>query len=133
MKNRVTQAYKRIGKATDSLRETEARVLIQGAIKLRQCQEDWESKDIRFRINEALKYNRRIWSIFQSELVKTENHLPEDLRQNLLSLSIFVDKQIFRAMAHPSPEMLNSIIRVNTGIAEGLRMSPDDEKVMRPA
>jgi flagellar protein FlaF len=133
MKMSVTKSCRKIGKTTDSQQEIEAGVLTQGAIKLRQCLENWECKDIRFRINEALLYNRRIWCIFHSELEKTENHLPEDLRRNLLSLSIFVDKQIFRGMAYPSYEILNSIININTGIAEGLRMSSDNKKATMSA
>ena len=133
MKMSITKACKKIEKTTDSQQKIEARVLTQGAIKLRQCLESWECEDFRFRINEALLYNRRIWCLFHSELVKTENHLPENLRHNLLRLSSFVDKQIFRAMAHPSHEILDSIININTGIAEGLRMSSDNEKAAMSA
>jgi flagellar protein FlaF len=120
-------AYKKIERTTSPPRKNEARVLTEGALKLRQCQDNWKTEDRNVRLHAALEYNRRIWSIFQSELLKADNALPMELRKNLLSLSVFIDKQIFKAMAYPSPEILNPIIDVNMGIAKGLRMSPDDE------
>lgn len=132
MKMSITKPHRKFGKTTDSQHKIEARVLTQGAIKLRQCLENWECKDIRFRINNALLYNRRIWCIFHSELAKTENHLPENLRQNLLRLSSFVDKQIFKTMAYPSPEKLTPIININLGLASGLGKSSAKPSVTTP-
>ena len=120
------EAYKTVDKTTMSGRETEARVLTQAAIKLKDCQDNWSAKDRDEKLDEALKYTQRIWSIFQGELSRKENPLPKELKINLLQLSSFVDKQIFETMSYPSPEKLTTVININQNIAAGLRDSPSD-------
>jgi flagellar protein FlaF len=110
-------------KKTQSGRETEARVLTQGALMLRDCQRNWDATDYRDRLDAALKYNQKIWSIFQVELASPENPLPIDIKRNLMQLSRYVDKRIFDTMAFPKPEKLDIIIKINQNIAAGLRGS----------
>jgi flagellar biosynthesis activator protein FlaF len=104
-------------------RETEARVLTQGALKLMSCQKNWQAPDRNNQLDAALKYNQRIWSIFQVEVAKEDNPLPKNIRLNLIQLSRFIDQRIFDAMAFPDPEKLNIIIRINQNVAAGLRGS----------
>ena len=120
MYKRNVEIYKKVEKTTSSQRETEARVLTQGALKLKWCQDNWNSEERRKLLAEALKYNQQIWSIFQADLLSGKSPLPENLRQNLLRLSVFVDRQIFQVMAYPSPDKLTPIINVNLGLAAGL-------------
>jgi len=120
------EAYKTIDKTTMSGRETEARVLTQAALKLKDCRDNWEAEDRDDKLDEALKYTQRIWSIFQGELAKPDNSLPRQLKINLLRLSSFVDKRIFETMSYPSPEKLTAVININTNIAAGLRGSSSD-------
>jgi flagellar protein FlaF len=120
------EAYKTVDKTTMSGHETEARVLTQAALKLKDCQDNWSAKDRDEKLDEALKYTQRIWSIFQGELSRKENPLPRELKINLLRLSLFVDKQIFETMSYPSPEKLTAVININQNIAAGLRGSPSD-------
>ncbi|MCX5855922.1 MAG: flagellar biosynthesis regulator FlhF, partial [Deltaproteobacteria bacterium] len=61
------------------------------------------------------------WSIFQGELMKDDNPLPKKLKQDILSLSTFIDKRIFEVMAQPAPEKLEVIINLNLNLAAGLR------------
>jgi flagellar protein FlaF len=72
-------------------------------------------------LEEALKYNQKIWTLFQAELAKPDNPLPKKLREDLLSLSAFVDKRIFELLSFPTPEKLTAIININLNIAAGLR------------
>jgi flagellar protein FlaF len=74
-------------------------------------------------LEEALKFNQRIWSIFQSELSHEQNPLHKSLRLDIMRLSAFIDKRIFETMAEPSPEKLNIIIDINNNLAAGLRDS----------
>ena len=120
------EAYKTVDKTTMSGRETEARVLTQAALKLKDCQDNWHAEDRDEKLDEALKYTQRIWSIFQGELAKPDNPLPRNLKINLLRLSSFIDKQIFETMSYPSPEKLTAVININQNIAAGLRGSPSD-------
>jgi flagellar protein FlaF len=50
-----------------------------------------------------------------------DNPLPEDIKGNLLALSMFVDRRTFDALAYPAPEKLEILIRINNNVASGLR------------
>ena len=121
MYNKALNAYKSVEKTTVSGRETEARVLTEAAIKLRTCQKKWDAENRSELLDEALTYNQRIWTIFQAELGKEDNPLPDNIKLDLLRLSAFIDKRIFEIMAYPDPEKLNIIIKINENIAAGLR------------
>ena len=118
------QTYENVSKKTASGREVEAAVLCKAAFKLRECQSKWDGSDHEARLDEALKFNQRIWSIFQGELSREDNPLPNDIQQNLARLGAFVDKRIIETMAYPSPEKLEIVIKINENIAAGLRDSP---------
>jgi len=115
------KTYQAVERETISGRETEARVLTQGALKLQECQNNWEGENRYEKLMEALKYNQKIWSIFQVELAREDNPLPRQLTRDLLRLSAFVDKRIFETIASPSPEKLTAVININRNIAAGLR------------
>jgi flagellar protein FlaF len=115
------ETYRNTQKMTMSGRELEAAVLTKAAQKLTLCQNNWEASDREEKLNEALKYNQRIWTLFQSELSDPKNPLPKKLKEDLLSLSAFIDKRIFDIFSFPSPEKLNAIININLNIAAGLR------------
>jgi len=119
--NKALNAYKSVEKTTVSGRETEARVLTEAAKKLRSCQKNWDSVNRKELLDDALNYNQRIWTIFQAELGKQDNPLPDNIKLDLLRLSSFIDKRIFEIMAYPSPKKLNIIIKINENIAAGLR------------
>jgi flagellar protein FlaF len=118
------RAYETVSKATQSGRESEAAVLTKAALKLKKCHDNWDAPDRDNRLEEALKYNQRIWSIFQSELSREDHQLPKKLRLDILRLAAFIDRRIFETMAFPAPDKLNIIININNNLAAGLRGSP---------
>jgi flagellar protein FlaF len=119
----AVNAYQSVAKETMPDRETEARVLTKGALKLLDCQKHWDQPDRNHILDEALKYNQRIWSIFQTEVSKPDNPLPQSIKLNILNLSRFIDQRIFDTMAFPDPGKLDIIIKINQNIAAGLRGS----------
>lgn len=119
--SKALNAYKSVEKTTVSGRETEARVLTEGASKLRNCQKQWMDTNRRELLDEALRYNQRIWTIFQTEIAKEDNPLPNAIKQDIFRLSRFVDKRIFEVMGSPAPEKLDILIKINENIAAGLR------------
>lgn len=121
MSYNALNAYQSVERATVTGREAEARVLTQAARKLRVCQKQWQAGNREEMLDEALNYNQRIWTIFQSELGNEDNPLPDHIRRDLLRLSSFIDKRIFEVMAFPEPEKLDIIISINENIAAGLR------------
>jgi flagellar protein FlaF len=119
----AVESYQSVDKETMSGRETEARVLTQGALKLIDCQKKWDTPQRNALLDAALKYNQRIWSIFQIEVSKSDNPLPLHIKKNILNLSRFIDRRIFDTMAFPEARKLNIIIKINQNIAAGLRGS----------
>jgi len=118
------KTYDTVSRATLPGPEVEARVLTKAALKLKDCQDNWNTGGKAARLDDALKFNQRMWSVFQGELGRDDNPLPKELRRDLLRLSAFVDKRIFEAMASPAPEKLTPIININQNIAAGLRKQP---------
>jgi flagellar protein FlaF len=105
-------------------RDVEADVLTKAALKLKDCQDRWTEKDRDARLTAALNYNQRIWTIFQAELEKPENPLPDTLKFDLLRLSVFIDRRTMETIAYPAPEKLTILININHNIAAGLRSRP---------
>lgn len=114
------ETYRNVHKMTLTGRELEAAVLAKAAQKLTLCQINWEASDREENLKEALRYNQQVWTVFQTELANPENPLPKKLREDLLSLSAFIDKRIFDIMSFPAPEKLSAIININLNIAAGL-------------
>jgi flagellar biosynthesis activator protein FlaF len=120
------ETYRQAQISTMSGRDVEAAALTRSALLLSECQRNWDTWDARDRdakLSEALRTNQLVWSIFQSELVKEDNPLPRQLRQDILSLSMFIDKRIMEVLVNPESEKLNAIININLNLASGLRGS----------
>ena len=95
---------------------------------LSDCQKNWDAPNRDEALAEALRTNQRVWSILQSELVKEDNPLPIQIREDLLTLSVFIDNRIIQVMAHPEPEKLKILIDINLNLAAGLSKKPDKEE-----
>jgi len=123
------QAYRNVQKASiKSEREIDAYALTQCALKLRECQQNWTNMTGRERIDRlfaALSINSKLWSIFQIEISRDDNPLPKKVREDILSLSLFVDKRTKEIMCspEPEPEKLTILIDINQNLAAGLSVS----------
>lgn len=115
------QAYKQAHESTMSGRDIEAAALTNAALKLKECQAMWGQEGYLQRVNDALRLNQKIWTIFQSELAGENNPIPLNIKRDILTLSIFIDKRIIDVMAYPESEKLDTIININLNIAAGLR------------
>lgn len=109
--------------ATITGRETEARVLTKAALQLKNCRDNWDAADRRKKIDEALTYTQRVWSLIQGDLLDENNPLPPKIKLDILILSAFIDKRILNVMAYPAAEKLNIIIDIHLNLAAGLRNS----------
>jgi flagellar protein FlaF len=119
------QAYRNVQVQKENLseREIDAYALTQSAHKLLECQKNWDMMSERERIDrlfEALRMNSLLWSIYQAEISMDGNPLPKKLREDLLSLSLFIDKRTKELMCSPEPEKLTVLININLNIAAGL-------------
>jgi flagellar protein FlaF len=93
-------------------------LLLQAAAKLQTVQESWDQN--KSRLDEALLYNRKLWSVFLSDATDSSNPLPRDVRQNVANLGLFVMNHTVAVLNNPRPEQLDSLISINREIAAGL-------------
>lgn len=121
MNQNPVNAYTTMQKEILSGRELEASVLSRAGIMLKQVQENWGSADRNEKLVEAVKFNQKVWSFFQAELSDPSNPLPKKLREDIMNLSLFVDKRLFEVLAFPESEKLSIVIDINFNIAAGLR------------
>ena len=115
------QAYRKAPNVEMSEREIDAYALTQSALKIRDCQQNWDIPDRIERLFEALRINSLLWSIFQAEISAEGNPLPKQLREDLLTLSFFVDKRTREVMCFPEPDKLTALININLNLAAGLK------------
>lgn len=102
-------------------RELEASVLARAGYMLQQVRENWNGPDRNEKLLEAIRFNQKVWSFFQAELSDPENPLPQNLRQDILNLSLFVDKRLLEVMVNPDRDKLQIIVDINFNIAAGLK------------
>ena len=115
----ASKAYAQTAKETAAPRQLEANLLLKAAAKLQAVHKSWREKPIG--LNEALTYNRRLWTVFINSVIDDDNRLPLQVRENIANLGIFVMGETFSLMTRPKPDHLLSLININRDIAAGLR------------
>ncbi|POR53930.1 flagellar biosynthesis regulator FlaF [Bosea psychrotolerans] len=105
--------------AAVSPRELEASLLIKAAMRLQSIADDWTERA--GDLDEALHYNRKLWTLLVSAVIAEDNPLPVGIKQNILGLANFIFNQTFRIAAQPAPEALGVLVNINRDIAAGLR------------
>lgn len=114
------KAYESGAKATTSNRELEATALFKAARQFEACRDTWGEPGHEERLEQALRYNQRLWTLFQDELARPDHPMVPALRRDLLQISVFVDKRTFEILSAPSPEKLQALIDIDRNIASGL-------------
>lgn len=120
-------AYKAVERKTVSGRGLEIRVLEKAAFGLSRCRQNWSADRVGKELDDALQYNKKVWDIFLSDWQSDACTLPAQIRQNLLSLGLFVRKTTLDILSDPKAEKLDSLIQINEHLVEGLR-SPRPEQ-----
>jgi flagellar biosynthesis activator protein FlaF len=69
---------------------------------------------------EALFYLRRLWTIFIDDLMDPNNELPEQLRAGIVSIGVWMMKEIDRVRTRATDD-LAPMIEINEIIRDGLR------------
>jgi flagellar protein FlaF len=118
----AARLYKNVSDKISSPRSTEADLLLDAAIRLMRIQDNWETKNPND-LDEALRYNRMLWTILLSTVTKADNPLPQAIRQNVANLGLFVMKHTIAILAEPKPEKISTLIDINRNLAAGLAAS----------
>ncbi|MFZ4761690.1 MAG: flagellar biosynthesis regulator FlaF [Alphaproteobacteria bacterium] len=111
-------AYFKTQNATENPRATEYRLFGNVTAALIEAE---ETPDDYIKRIEALTWNRDMWATLRIDLNNPDNKLPDDLKVNLISLSIWVEKHTFKVMDNEAK--MKPLIDMNKVIMEGLRGS----------
>ena len=96
----------------------EASLLLKAASRLQAVKDGWDGNGAN--LDEALLYNRKLWTIFLSSVASADNPLPRETRQNVANLGLFVMNHTLSATYERRPEQLTSLISINRELAAGL-------------
>ena len=110
------QAYQNAARKTDSPRQTEYRAFAMATRGLIDAA-SLPSTEVGRRA-EALAANRRLWSLLASDCAAEGNSLPQGLRAQIISLSIFVDRHSSAVMRQGAA--FDVLIDINRSIMQGL-------------
>jgi len=124
--NHAANAYARVAVETASPRELEANLLLQAAAKLQAVHDSWPHRHAGF--YDAIHYNRKLWTVLLDAVIRDDNKLPSEVRDNLKRLGMFVMSETVGLMTKPTLNQLRAIIKVNRGIAAGLRGKSKQKK-----
>ncbi len=114
-----TQAYRAVAKEIASPRELEANLLLKAAARLQAVIDSWDQN--RSDLNDALLYNRKLWTVFLGSAISSDNPLPLEIRQNVANLGMYIMSQTVAVTAKPEVAIVSSLVSINRELAAGLR------------
>ncbi len=107
-------AYQKVNQNTENPRQTEYRAF---AIFTRALEEAEEKGPVA--VVKAVADNNQLWLTLQMDLASEANQLPKELRAQLLSISLWVNR--YSSAAMKGEASLEPLISVNKQIMDGLR------------
>lgn len=110
-------AYFKTQMNTSSPRDVEYRLLGQVTALLMEAE---ESKDNVAKRVDAISWNREVWAVLRRDLTHPDNALPKGLKDQLVDLANWVDRETFRILSGDSITM-DALIDVNKNIMDGLK------------
>ena len=126
MQQHGANAYQQVGKQTVSPRELEANLLSKSATNLQRIRDNWDTSTNND-LGAALRFNRRLWTVFMTSVTDPSSTLPQDVRENVANLGIFIAKHMLQLQIEPAARKLDVLININRQLAAGLRVTPPNE------
>ncbi len=117
MATKKIATYEQVILSALSQREIDGLAFAKAVFRLEEASKAVDDYDA---YSSALKFHQMLWTFIQADVAADGNGLPDDLKANILSLSIFVDSQTIMALAEPNAEHLLSLIAIDKSIASGL-------------
>lgn len=109
-------AYRKVQNHTEDSRSVEFRLFGEITAELLNAREHPQQAELK---TNAVLRNRKLWAALREDLIDPGNALPKQVRANLISLSMWVDKETFAVLDKRSD--LEALIEVNKQIMEGLQ------------
>ncbi len=117
------KAYQTTQQTVEDPRDTEYRLFGQVTRALIEAKEkDYSGGDL----IKALDWNRSLWRTLASDCSADGNGLPENLRAQIVSLSIFVSRHSSVVMRKQAS--IDTLIDINRSIMQGLANKADQAK-----
>ena len=110
------KAYQNTQRITEDPRQTEYRLFGQVTGALIDAQKKSAKGGS---LVEAIDWNRRMWRTLAADCLDDRNQLPQEVRANIISLSLWVTKYSKQVTRQGAP--LDPLISINRTIMEGLR------------
>ena len=114
------EAYRRVQKVAESPRAAEYRLFGQVTAALIRARDQQLTGAA---LVDALDWNRRLWSTLSSDCSAPGNGMPEALRAQIISLSLWVSR--YSSDVATRAASIDALIDVNRAIMEGLGNRPD--------
>ncbi len=118
------KAYQGAQQQNMTPRQAEAMAFTKAAAMMEEAKRNPSDGSI---MAQALRFNQLFWTILQADITDPANQLPNELKANIMSLSIFVDKQTAKALRSAKTDDLESLIAINRNLAMGLREGQADQ------
>ncbi len=110
------KAYQNTQKIVENTREAEYRLFGQVTGALISAQRDGLSCGP---LAEVVEWNRKIWRYLAADCLDSANRLPDGVRANIISLSLFVTRYSKDVIRNNKP--LDPLIEINRNIMQGLQ------------
>jgi len=110
------KAYQNTQRITENAREAEYRLFGQVTGALISAQRE---KRTGGPLVEAIEWNRRVWRTLAADCLDDGNKLPEALRANIVSLSLFVTRYSRDVIRNGA--VIDPLIDINRNIMQGLQ------------
>jgi flagellar protein FlaF len=112
------QAYANTAQKTASPRDLEAQLLTRAANRL-QSIVNGDVTDVQ-EMREALRYNRKLWTVLATSATAAENPLPKQIKENIGNIALFVLPHCVELEQQPVPQRMASLVNINRELAAGL-------------
>ncbi len=121
------KAYQATAARAENPRQTEYRLFGQVTRALLDADKLDKSKIVERM--DALDWNRRMWSVLGADCAVDTNPLPPQIRANIISLSIWVNKHTSLVMKNE--EEIGPLVDVNRIIMQGLMPQGAEDELSR--
>ncbi|MDY0008505.1 MAG: flagellar biosynthesis regulator FlaF [Bdellovibrionales bacterium] len=119
--SQAADAYGNTAAETDQ-RALEGKILLKSARQLEElakrlaAAEKIPLEDI----GDTIEYNRKLWMVFVNDAMNDAHPLPQEIKNNIASLGVFVFKRSTEILVETTPEKIQVLIDINRNIAAGL-------------
>ncbi|MDI1229327.1 MAG: flagellar biosynthesis regulator FlaF [bacterium] len=126
-------AYGATATANDP-RALEGRILLKAASKLEDLATRLRAgENVRVaERGEILEYNQKLWQVFVSDTMNPDHPLPQEIKNNIATLALFIFKRTLELLADTNPDKIQALIEINRNIAAGVLKKPPAPKSDAP-